>query len=386
MRRRIVIAAALPLVGCPATFVTVAPGGLHTCATSSERLGKCWGQDDVGQLGDGAAGGSRHQPAEVVGLGMVSGLAAGTEHACGIRENREVWCWGSNQYGQLGSGSSAASSATPQKVGWPPPTPPVIPPSQTTLTNVISVAAGDYHSCAALENGEVWCWGVDSNGELGSPQIRGNSDRPQLVTDLHIPNVGGPPRTLKVAAAGQFTCALLEGGEVWCWGLNTRGQMGRGTTSETETPAPVSGLSGVTAITVGHDQACALVGSSVRCWGQNLAGFSSTTPVAIANLPDAKGVAAGAMHACAILLDGSVRCWGSNYFGQLGTSSPSSSTTPIAVPGLTGGVRIAAGHYDTCMVQSSGALWCWGLDDQGQTGQPPPSPSVTAPPAQVLGL
>jgi alpha-tubulin suppressor-like RCC1 family protein len=387
-------AAILPM-SCSGALMTVSLDVHHACATTAERIGKCWGQDGHGELGDGTISATpRSNPLPVSNLGPATSVTSGHEHSCAILETTEVNCWGSNQYGQLGSHSAAASSATPQSVGWFSSPASGIPPSHQVLRNAISVASGQHHTCAALSTGQVWCWGRDFNGELGSTQINGDASEPQLVNDLYTTN-SGKPKALQVAAAAQFTCARLDDGTVWCWGLNFRGQLGRGTTTDTaEPPAPVINLTDVTFVGAGQDQVCAVTNGSVKCWGINRAGLGdannteqSSTPLAIPNLTGAVAVAPGNNHSCALLTDGSVQCWGSNDESQLGVPNLRSSTTPVTVPNLTAVVRISSAQNSTCAVKSDATLWCWGLNWSSSLGQPDsPDFDRIAPPLQVMGL
>jgi alpha-tubulin suppressor-like RCC1 family protein len=382
----------------PPTHVVVSPGTYFTCAVREDGTTRCWGKNDKGELGDGTTGGSRSHPAAVTGLGAAQGIIAGTAHGCAVLKTGSAYCWGDNGAGELGAaGSTVGFSATPLKVGFAP----AGPHSVTTLPDVASLAAGDAHTCAALSNGEVWCWGSNDLAQLGDPSFAGSKARqPNLVPGLWVQGVSGhPPPARKLAAAGQFTCALLEDGHVWCWGLNNRGQLGRGSTgsfSKGEPPAQVSGLSNGVAIAAGHDQACAVSTGEVKCWGYNQIGLgnaghsqTSNVPVTIAGLTAVTDVAVGAMHGCAIKHDGSVWCWGDDSMGQLGSGrDPNRGQAPKAVAGLSDAVRIAAGQFNTCVVERDGTVWCWGWNTDGQLGRPNPSASdpIGDRPAKVPGL
>jgi alpha-tubulin suppressor-like RCC1 family protein len=135
-------------------------------------------------------------------------------------------------------------------------------------------------------------------------------------------------------------CFCLAGGGVDCWGLNTSGQLGNGTTTgNTGAPVAVSGITNATAITARHSHTCALLATGgVDCWGDN--GFgklgngtttTSSTPVAVSGITNATAVAAGYYHTCALLATGGAACWGYNYFGQLGNGTTTDSSTPVGV-------------------------------------------------------
>ena len=179
-----------------------------------------------------------------------------------------------------------------------------------------------------------------------------------------------PLAFLAIAAGNYHTCALTASGGVKCWGYNYFGQLGDGTTTDRATPVDVSGLtSGVTSVTAGAFHTCAVTsGGGATCWGNNSSGQLGdgttairTTPVAVSGLTNGvTSVAAGDNHTCAVTSGGGVQCWGDNGNGQIGdgTSGP---LTPVDVSGLTSGVSaVAAGNYHTCALISGGGVKCWG--------------------------
>lgn len=200
---------------------------------------------------------------------------------------------------------------------------------------VVDVAVGHDHSCAVLEDGRVFCWGVNENGELGDGTLE-DSPTPVLVEGL------GPARSVEVsgessAIQGRSTCAVLDDGTVACWGSGGHGQLGTGTYDDASTPQQVQGLEGVVQVAVGDT------------------------------------------HACALLDDGTVRCWGANrLYGQVGVGPGEYFNTPQQVPGVSGAVSVAAGYYNTCVVLADGGLQCWGINTSGQIGLPA-STSVRTP-------
>jgi alpha-tubulin suppressor-like RCC1 family protein len=224
-------------------------------------------------------------------------------------------------------------------------------------------------------------------------------------TDLDI---GPPPKPTLLAVVGGFlfSCGLHVGGTVKCWGDNEYGQLGDGTMVDSASPTPVSGLTGVTAITAGSYHACALLSDqTARCWGADYDGqlgdgrvlypgppYGSSVPVAVSSLRGVVAISAGGDFTCALLSDRTVACWGKNYTGELGDVTGANSPTPVAVPGVHDAVAISAGYYGGCAALASGQVECWGDDKYGEIGAPacPPSANSSqwcpAPPGLVPGV
>ncbi len=303
----------------------------------------------------------------------VTAIAAGGSHTCALTSSGGVWCWGRNFYGQLGDGTTTARSTPVAVSGLP--------------SGVTAIAAGGFHTCALTSSGGVWCWGYNYYGQLGDGTPTARST-PVAVSGL-------PSGVTAIAAGYYHTCALTSSGGVWCWGRNSYGQLGDGTTTTRSTPVAVSGLpSGVTAIAAGGVHTCALTSSGgVWCWGDNYSGqlgdgttTTRSTPVAVSGLPSGvTAIAAGYNHTCALTSSGGVWCWGANYSGQLGDGTTTTRSTPVAVSGLPSGVTaIAAGYNHTCARTSSGGVWCWGANYSGQLGDGTTTTRST--PVAVSGL
>ncbi len=335
-------------------YAAIAAGGEHTCVLTTGGGVKCWGDNSSGQLGNGTYTDS-NTPVDVSGLSGVSAIAAGFWHTCALTTSGGIKCWGANWNGQLGNGMYTNSN-TPVDVSG-------------LSSGVIAIAAGGNHTCAVTTGGGVKCWGYNFYGQLGNG-TNTNSNTPVDVSTLSS-------GVTAIAAGGDHTCAVTTGGGVKCWGYNFYGQLGNGTTIDSNTPVDVSGLSGVSAIAAALWHTCAVTMSGgVKCWGNNGAGqlgngtyTSSTTPVDVSGLSSGVSViTAGSLHTCA-LTTGGVKCWGYNYYGQLGNGTTTNSTTPVDVSGLSSGVSaIAAGREHTCALPTGGGVKCWGRNSNGQLG------------------
>lgn len=222
-----------------------------------------------------------------------------------------------------------------------------------------------------MSNG-IKCWGDNSNGQLGNGTTT-SSLSPVNVTGLSS-------GVSSIAAGDNQTCALTTSGAVKCWGNNLNGQLGNGSNVQATTPTDVTGLSGgVIAIAAGDNHTCAALASgTVRCWGWgtsgqlgNNANTSSPVPVDVQGLPGgttAVALSAGYRHSCAVLSNGSARCWGRNNEGQLGSGNNTTSRVAVTPVGLTNSVTaIAAGGSHTCVVQGSSTK-CFGYNGAGQLG------------------
>jgi len=238
---------------------------------------------------------------------------------------------------------------------------------------VSQVTTGEEHSCARLNNGTVFCWGANGSGQLGDG-TRIDRATPGLVTGLAGLFVD------EISAGGEFTCALIGDGRVYCWGDNSNGQLGNGTTTDSLTPSPVTGLTTAIAVSAGAAHACALLlpDFETRCWGFNGNGqlgdgttTGRTTPVTVTGLTNFNSQrSAGGAHTCAVASDGTARCWGNNEFGQLGDNTTTNSSLPVAVSGISTAtvLRVASGNTHSCALRFDNTVSCWGRNADGRLG------------------
>jgi alpha-tubulin suppressor-like RCC1 family protein len=341
---------AVAVVGAP-----VAAGYFHSCTLRPNGNVLCWGNNNVGQLGNGTIV-SSNTLGLVFGVSDAVALAAGKGHTCALQASGGVLCWGHNGYSQLGKSSSVYVSTTPVVVEG--------------ISNAITVAAGEDHSCALKAGGSVRCWGWNDHGQLGNGST---------VSSYLVVPVNGLSDVVALAAGGSHTCAVQASGSVRCWGHNNHGQLGNGSTVDSTTPVAVTGVSDAVALAVGYTHTCALLTSgSVQCWGDNSGGalgngnvtFTAVvSPVTVVDMKDAVAITAGEWLTCALHSDNSVSCWGSNIRGQLGDSfREAHASSPVKVTGLNGVVALGTATEHTCALLKSGDLRCWGWNVTGQLG------------------
>jgi alpha-tubulin suppressor-like RCC1 family protein len=335
---------------------TIDAAGQHTCALRGVGRAACWGSNLDGQLGNGTTTDAK-VPVTVTGLTDAVAITNGAwNHACALRSNGQVACWGHNSYGQLGNGTSGTSSTTPVPVAG--------------LTDAVAITAGSDHACALRSDGHAACWGRNFDGQLG--------DGTTADSNVPVP-VAGLDDAVAIIAGYERTCAIRANGQAVCWGSNWQGELGDGTTADSSTPVPVVGLTDATAITAGAFFTCAIrANGQAMCWGANHygqlgngnTGASSLTAVPVVGLTDAVTISSGGGHSCAIRVNGETVCWGYNGFGQLGngTFDVGGSNVPVVVTGLADAASITAGGEYSCARRTDGQSACWGYNAYGQMG------------------
>ncbi len=380
-------------------------GTLRTCGILSGNV-YCWGDNSFGQLGNNTSTDSLvpvkvFKEAGVLAGKLVDDMFAAQDHNCALSDG-EVYCWGRNNYGQLGDGTTT-NRLKPVKVGG------------ALAGKTVTYVGGTSYTTCAIAEGKIYCWGYNSYGSVGTNTATASYTAPTLVATAANGVSGGLPanyNATKLTSGSRSTnmCAIADG-RAYCWGPNRAGQIGNNVApSTTIYRAPTAVYTGgvlsgkiVTSITQDgysdvantpapppYAHVCVVAtngdgsGGWVYCWGENNSGQlgnNSTTdtrvPVAVsAGAMNGKAivdVAAGLSHNCALSSDGKVFCWGLNSSGQIGDNTSTTRRTPVAVYEETNVLQgatvttIGAGANRGCATANQKA-YCWGLNTDGQIG------------------
>ncbi|MBK6775780.1 MAG: hypothetical protein IPG74_08020 [Flavobacteriales bacterium] len=327
--------------------------------------GVAWavGRNDHGQLGDSTFS-NRNAPIRISGLPPLRSLARGYDHSIGLDSAGRIWTWGNNSYGQL---------ARRERADGP------VPAMVEGHRGFKQVAGGHWHSIALKEDGTVWSWGHNYFGDLGSGD-REHRSHPVPVVIESATRVYEPVRLLKgivsIATVGYHGLALDKNGQVWAWGPNDYGQLGTGEGGVRTFAAHVPGMSRIAAIAVGWHHSMALdSGGVIWAWGSDPAtqhhetiGTFRTTPSRVEDLPGIETVVCGSWHTLALDSSGGLWAWGKNHFGMLGTGDTISRSLPVQVDSIPKGCRIGAGCFQSLVVDSTGTIWTFGDNPSGQLG------------------
>jgi alpha-tubulin suppressor-like RCC1 family protein len=294
-----------------------------------------------------------------------SAISSSFSSNCILLSNNKIKCWGQNNYGQLGDGSktnsltlvavkSTSYNATSN--------------SYEVISNANSIAAGLYHFCASLSDNTMKCWGYNNKGQLGTLTASANKATAvyQISSAASVPEANG----------GFHSCALLTDNSVKCWGQNQSGKLGNGSTTDSNYPVTVSGISNATRISVGQSHTCAVLSdNTIKCWGGNGYGqlgdgttTNRPTPVTVSGISSATRVSGGTQHTCAVLSDNTIKCWGYNNYGQLGDGTTTQRNTPVAVSGISNATEVISRGDHTCALLSDKTMKCWGHNTYGVLG------------------
>ena len=335
-------------------FSQVEASNAFGCALKTGGTVWCWGHADLGKLGNGRQG-PVWSPQQVTGVSGVTQIALGSGFGCALKSTGIVVCWGNGTSGETGSESDTEWR---EALEWLP---------VYNLTGVSQITAGHKHACGLKTNGTIWCWGLNTWGNLGN----GNTTNQKY----RVAAASGITTATQIMASESATCALLSDQTVRCWGEGIA--LGYGSTSNSLTPVQPTGLTGVTKLLDANgDTMCAIkTDTTLWCWGKNNNGqlgigntTNQLTPVQVSSLSGVASGSASVNHTCVLLSDGTPRCWGWNPYRQLGNGTVVNSTVPTAVTGVTGVAQLSSGEGQTCAVLQVGTIKCWGGNSQGELG------------------
>ena len=258
--------------------------------------------------------------------------------------------------------------------------------SGLTTATAISISDASGHICVVIAGGTVQCWGNNTDGQLGN----GTTTTSPALYSPPVP-VTGISTAIAISAGGSHSCALLQSGAVQCWGLNTNGQLGNGTGPQGPQGIAVDASGNVWVANYGNSSVTEIPKGAASCSpASNCPSFtftsttSSSTPVAVSGITTATAISARGNSTCAILGAGTVQCWGANLNGQLGNATTKDSSTPVAVAGITTATAVSVGSEHACAILSGGTLQCWGLNNFGQLGNGTTTSSSS--PVDVSGI
>ena len=374
--------------------VSLSAGNGHTCVVQSGSSTKCWGDNsDGGRLGDGSGTPAHGMPTSIATTNL-SGfthnqIVSGSNFSCLLGSTTDgVRCWGKNNSLQLGRGSSTPSSSS---------SPPVSSVSNMTNPIALAASKTGEHACAINTSGNVRCWGKGTSGQLGDAATVNSHTAVEVKLDdgtTSLPSVRsiavGESHTCATLSFNSANASVTEKG-IYCWGRNNKGQLGDGTTTDKNTATAVtttyqgvaSSNTWFTQVVAGASHTCALRNDgSAYCWGLNdkgQLGNGNTTdkniPVRVKtdasnDLANVVAISAGANHTCALKADHSVVCWGANEDGQLGDNSTTNRSYPVVAlsASASNALALSAGGAHTCVASINGTVQCWGAGNSGQLG------------------
>lgn len=385
-------------VGCPVQGTHVDTGEKHGCVVV-DASPWCWGRGTEGQIGDGTTVSRPHavrveQTVTGEAFDQIVAVATGDRHSCALRVDGTVWCWGTGGTSIGVDASSDTVRLLPSQV--------TSEPDGAPLVGAVALSTGGRVNCVLMGDATVRCWG---SGQLGNGQVISSRAVQVHVDDMFGNDAGPLTQVTQVSNGKQHACAVTTSGAAYCWGFNTFGQVGDGTTLTRTRATRVRSVDGagaplgdVARIDAGSTHTCAVQhDGDVHCAGRNIGGQlgDGTTvdrslmgPVlrdqagSSVPLDDASAVAAGGVHSCAVRGAASeLWCWGSNNNGELATGAASSTASRIAVPSVRVDPTVAGSHVpfdgvggldlgeqSACAVRTDASTWCWGANSEHRVG------------------
>ena len=305
-------------IGTSGVWASVAAGGQHTCAISTGKSLYCWGYRDHGQVGDGTIEPlQQFVPKRVGTAGVWAAVSTGFAHTCAISTGKSLYCWGWNDFGQLGIGATG-DRFSPKKVG--------------TAGVWAKVSVGGGHTCALSTGKSLYCWGYNAEGGVGDGST---------VNRLSPRRIGTAGAWAGISGGGKHTCAITTGKSLYCWGLNDNSQVGDGSTINRLSPKRIGTAGAWAGASAGGQHTCALSSAkTLYCWGYNEFGQvgdnTFDTPKTAARKAGPSGVwstaSAGAFHTCGVTTDKALYCWGVGSYGQIGVGNTVDQPYPTRVP------------------------------------------------------
>ncbi|MCB9092196.1 MAG: hypothetical protein H6620_06515, partial [Halobacteriovoraceae bacterium] len=372
------------------SFISLSLGHSHACGMTTHGNAYCWGYDFDGQLGDDASTTNQDKPTivDLTNVATYSGTGARltsiyaySSHTCGIATDGKGYCWGYNNSGQLGDGTSVSKGI-----------PSLVIQGTRSATEVFTeLALGEVHTCGVTDLGKAYCWGDNSSSQVGNGGGAGPYSAPQTVNVVNIPTM---EKLVKIDAGDYHTCAITSGKELYCWGADTYGQLGDDGTPTNRNKATIIDHTnipvneGIYSLSVQGNTTCALTGNiDAYCWGQDdnfqVGNGAPNTNVFIPDDMELslvvpgdrfKSIQAGYSHTCGITGSGATFCWGDDSKGQLGINIGSGYQTALSILNqgdrYTGEsfIEISTGKNHNCGITDLGRTMCWGDNGSGQTG------------------
>jgi len=339
----------------PTTTLKVATGATHACVIKSDNSLWCWGDNNDFALGIGLNE-SKSSPVQVGDDFSWAELGLGSTHSCASKIDGSLWCWGDNDSDQLGIVSDDIEK-----------------PTQVDLDHfvtLIGITAQSQTTCEIDGDSNLHCWGQNffGQGAVDNSEYDKITIEPTHVADSDLWS--------QVSVGPLHSCGITTNGNLWCWGANFFGQIGDETISEIHQPTLIDEDLSWASVAVGANHSCAITtGDSLWCWGDNTSGQlgngnedTQYEPKEIEAGESWKNISLGNSFSCAVKRDNTLWCWGDNFNGQLGINSEESSNEPVQVGTESDWKSVSAGDAFTCAIKLNGDLYCWGGGEYGQTG------------------
>lgn len=344
----------------PLSFLQVSAGQQHVCGVATDGRAWCWGYAGTGQLGTGNTGVElcgdwpcSKRPVAVLGGLRFRHVSAGWDFTCGVTTSSRLYCWGANEVGQLGTATPSRMSTTPVLVAG------------NRLYR--QVRAGASSACAITIARDAFCWGANDRGQLGNGSTVGSRVPVRLG--------GGALHWVRLTIGFEHACGITTDDRARCWGVNTAGELGDGTTSDRLTPRAVAGGFRFGHIAAAPVHTCAVTTTGRGyCWGSGMALGDGTgptqhlTPVALEGNRTFANVSAGSNNSCGVTVAGGGFCWGINA-GTLGDGGTANAIKPTLLAGDVSFVDISVGGASfSCGLATDAHAWCWGQNLFGNLG------------------